>query len=279
MDAAPPNLVLVDDCLWICEDSIGVPGYDFRFQDFFTCRHPVFLDREITAVARLGAAPDYRRRYERLLEWNVRLVHTPEEYDLTSNLPLWYPRISRLTPKSIWYEHPPTVAEIEAEFQWPVFLKGERQTSKHDRTLSIISGPEHFRTAMDRWKNDDILHWQKVVCRQFTELRQVAPDDGKALPKTFEFRTFWWKQTCVGIGRYWTSETYALTSEERLGLLEIGRQAAAALDVTFLVIDLAMTAAGDWIVIECNDGQDFGYGGVSPFLLWQNVVAAVKEAG
>lgn len=36
---------------------------------------------------------------------------------------------------------------------------------------------------------------------------------------------------------------------------------AVAVNVRFLVVDLALTADACWIVIECNDGQDSGYAG------------------
>jgi len=44
------------------------------------------------------------------------------------------------------------------------------------------------------------------------------------------------------------------------------------MNVAFLTIDLAQTIDGDWIVIECNDGQDSGYMGCKPMLLWRNLL-------
>jgi hypothetical protein len=46
--------------------------------------------------------------------------------------------------------------------------------------------------------------------------------------------------------------------------------------VPFLVVDIAQTETGQWIVIECNDGQESGYAGVSPFGLWQRIVDLEK---
>lgn len=278
-ESRPPRLVKVEDCLWICEERIEVPGYDFAFHECFACSHPVFLECETTAVARMGAAKDYRKRYEQLLEWNVRLLHSPEEYDRTSYLPNWYPRIKDFTPKSLWYDHLPSIAEIESEFEWPVFLKGERQTSKHNRRLSIIENTAQYMEAMEAWRRDPILHWQRVVCRQYVNLRRVARDLGQEMPKAFEFRTFWWRDSCVGAGPYWHSETYSLNAEEKAGLLRVGTEVARRMNVTFLVIDLAMSDTGEWIVIECNDGQDSGYAGVNRFAMWSNVVRVLKQGG
>ena len=43
------------------------------------------------------------------------------------------------------------------------------------------------------------------------------------------------------------------------------------IDIPFLVVDVAKTKAGHWIIIEINDGQECGYAGVEPYLLWQNI--------
>ncbi len=46
-----------------------------------------------------------------------------------------------------------------------------------------------------------------------------------------------------------------------------------AVDVPFLVIDLAQTASGEWICIECNDGQESGYAGINPIEMWRAVLS------
>jgi hypothetical protein len=49
-------------------------------------------------------------------------------------------------------------------------------------------------------------------------------------------------------------------------------QAVVALRWNFVVIDLAQTITGKWIVIECNDGMESGYAGASPFAIWQAII-------
>lgn len=51
------------------------------------------------------------------------------------------------------------------------------------------------------------------------------------------------------------------------------------IDLPFVAIDVAQTIAGEWIVIECNDAQESGYGAVSPFGLWQNIIRIERELG
>ncbi len=48
-------------------------------------------------------------------------------------------------------------------------------------------------------------------------------------------------------------------------------------EVPFLVVDVAQSIEGTWLVIECNDGQEAGYAGISPIGLWQSLIAAEKR--
>jgi hypothetical protein len=92
------------------------------------------------------------------------------------------------------------------------------------------------------------------------------------IPPSYEFRTFWWKGQFVGAGRYWyQSDDYQWTDKEKSQALKVAQYTANRVNVPFLVVDVASRADGEWIVIECNDGQESGYAGLSPFLLWRNI--------
>jgi hypothetical protein len=276
-DADLPHLTLVENLLWIVTLPTGMPQYDFMFEDFFACRHPIYQEGRVRAVARMGAASDYPQRFELLTGAGIDLVHTPSQYALTSHLPLWYPLIHDLTPPGRWFDTRPSVGDVESSFTWPVFVKGERQTSRHQRSLSIVEGPEQFERVMDLWQADPILHWQQIVVRQFVPLRLVGVQSPATLPRTFEFRSFWWKRRCVGFGPYWVGEHYTCTAEERSAAVAVAGEAARRLDVTFLVVDVAQTVNGEWIVIEVNDGQDSGYAGVHPLFMWRAVLDELSD--
>ena len=115
------------------------------------------------------------------------------------------------------------------------------------------------------------------ACREYVPLRLVGPQSPVTLPRAFEFRSFWWDGDCVGIGPYWADDHYELTAKEREAALTVAGEAARRVGVTFLVVDIAQTAEGHWIVIECNDGQDSGYAGVAPLLLWRRVIDLVRS--
>ncbi|WP_241567078.1 ATP-grasp domain-containing protein [Hahella sp. KA22] len=60
--------------------------------------------------------------------------------------------------------------------------------------------------------------------------------------------------------------------------LQLAQAAAGRLKVPFLVIDIAKTRQGHWIIIECNDAQESGYATIPPLQLWCNILERVKSS-
>lgn len=267
------ELIVVEDTLRILRAHTGIPIYDFDFRAYFPCRTHPQRRIDFPVVARIGAFDDYRDTYAHLLENGIRLIHSPDEHHRCSQLSGWFSLIEEFTPRSRWYDEIPTAMQVQKEFGWPVFVKGLRQTSRHQKALSIINSLEEFQTAITIYKADAILHWQPMVVREFVPLRRVEDADVGRIPSSFEFRTFWWKCKCVGGGRYWwEGRRYDWNEDERRQGLALAEQAAKRVNVPFLVVDLAMTDSGRWIVIECNDAQESGFAGVSPLGMWTSIV-------
>ncbi len=268
-----PELLLVNDAVWVWMERTQIGIYDFDFRSFFPCRQPWKRRQEVIAIARCGAVEDYAAEYDRLLERGIRLVHSDSQHRRASQLSEWYPLLKDLTPRSRVYKELPGGEEVAKEFAFPVFVKGTRQTSRHRKSLSIARTAEEFDVLMVRYRNDAILNWQPVVVRELIPLRLVESNSEDRIDSSFEFRTFWWKGKLVGAGRYWwEGRAYPWSKKERSDALKVGQATADRLNVPFLVVDVAMTAEGRWIVIECNDGQESGYAGVSPLGLWQNII-------
>ena len=60
--------------------------------------------------------------------------------------------------------------------------------------------------------------------------------------------------------------------DEEKEALVIAQAAALRINLPFVVIDVAQSITGEWIVIEFNDAQESGYAAMSPFGLWQNLI-------
>lgn len=271
------DVFCLENVVWIAATDTNVPAYDFNFSAFFDIRRPYDRPGKINCIGRFGAVQDYKTCFSDMIDCGIELVHAPEMHALSSELTEWYPLIENLTPFSKWFQEPPSVAEVEAFFSWPVFIKGSRQTSRHQAELAIIRSADHYIETLSRISKDPILKWQKLVVREFVRLQSVGETvDGK-IPPSFEYRTFWWKGECVGEGRYHTNANYKWTEAERSAAIILARKVVEAIDVTFLVIDLAKTEDGNWTVIELNDGQESGYAGVPPTALWQNISEIEKR--
>ncbi|GER18113.1 ATP-grasp domain-containing protein [Variovorax boronicumulans] len=270
------NLVRLEQQLLVVSQSVGVASYDFNFELNFACDHPYLLDAEEPCVLRVGPIEDYAAVYAEKVAMGLRPVNSPQEHALASELDSWYPLIEEFTPRTVVFDALPDAAQIEALFTWPVFMKGARQTSKHNPDLAVIQSRAHYEVAASRYRDDAILHWQKPVIREFVPLVPVAGHvPGKVVPSA-EYRSFWWNGECVGWGRYWHQVAPYELADARVGLA-LAQQAAARLKVPFLVVDFAKARDGRWIIIECNDAQESGYAGANPLLLWREILARARS--
>lgn len=271
------NIARIERKLIILSEEVGVSAYDFNFDLHFTCDHPHRIEGEQLCVLRVGPIADYAAEFNDKLAMGLRLVNSPNEHALASELKSWYPLLKGLTPRTEVFDVLPSAEEIESKFQWPVFMKGSRQTSKHNPDLSIIQSRSHYEQVSQKYQNDAILHWQKPVIREFVPLMPVAGHVAGKMQPSAEYRSFWWYGECVGWGRYWYQVAPYDCPDAEAGLA-VAHQAAIRLSVPFLVIDFAKTADDRWIVIESNDAQESGYVGIPPQALWQQVLARVDAS-
>lgn len=271
------DFFILEDTIPLMVKTVGVRVYDFNFRHYFPTQSLLSSPTK-AVVARIGPFLDYSLACDSLLATGIKLIHTSEQHDRCSRLPHWYPLLSDLTPKSKVYESLPTVEDIEREFSWPVFVKGERQTNQHKRSLSIIENAASFEYLLEQWQQNTMLHWQKLVCREYVPLQLIEPATGDRLPSSCEFRLFYWRQQLVSIGRYWyEAKPYELSQQEQAQVEDLGNEVARRLEVCFLAVDIAKTAKGDWIVIEVNDGQESGYVANNPILMWEKIIAIEKH--
>ena len=70
---------------------------------------------------------------------------------------------------------------------------------------------------------------------------------------------------------------YSLPESVLDEILKLTDWAAERLEVSFPAIDVAKTAAGEWIIIEVNDAQKSGFVGINPIILWNHTIEAMKS--
>lgn len=271
------DLFLLEGEVWLLARPIESPTYDFMFDRYFACRRPYERPDEVTAIARLGAFDDYDALFNQLRDDGISLVNSPAQHRLASELPSWYPLLEDLTARSAWFDEIPLPDVVERQFGWPVFVKGARSTAKHSPGLAIASNATEFAALTESYRRDRILHWQTFCVREYLRLRPVAGRGTTKIRPSFEFRTFWYRGQPVGAGRYWHDfATYDWSPTERMNAMRVAETAVRRLAIPFVVVDVAQTMDGRWVVIECNDAQESGHAGVSPFALWQSVAEVAR---
>ena len=180
----------LESSIWVAVKPIGVSAYDFQFEPIFICRRPYIFPSSAELICRVGAFEDYHKTYELLREEGFSLINSVEEYFRASELEQWYRLIKEYTPGSICYEKVPTVYDIENNFDYPVFIKGSRQTAKHSAKLSIARNRKDCAEILKEYQSNAIRHWQKLVCREFVALMPVEAKTSHKISASFEFRRF-----------------------------------------------------------------------------------------
>ncbi|MGL4599441.1 MAG: ATP-grasp domain-containing protein, partial [Bacteroidia bacterium] len=143
--------------------------YDFDFRNYFQVK-TILGETNACLILRIGAIADYEKVYSYFAELGLQLINSIEEHEKVSLLPKWYPEIQAYTPKSVVYETIPRAEEVEAQFKYPVFLKGERQTNRHKKELCIAENRTDLERIFTVWKTDPILNWQRMIVREFVSL-------------------------------------------------------------------------------------------------------------
>jgi hypothetical protein len=115
---------------------------------------------------------------------------------------------------------------------------------------------------------------QGIIYRRYVPLKTFEVGLN-GLPFTNEWRFFFYRDTLLSHGYYWScakEETIAQAILTRGGLETAKKIARICKDyVNFFVLDMAETVEGDWILIEVNDGQMSGLSENGPHRLYRNL--------
>lgn len=258
--------------LSVATRRVHVGSYDFDFRKYFEVRS-VFGQTNAQLILRIGAIHNYEQVYTYFAEMGLQVVNSIEEHNNVSLLPNWYPKIRDFTPRSMVFEQIPTYEVVKSHFEFPVFVKGERQTNKHQKALCIAENRSDFEKIAMSWATDPILNWQKMIVREFVDLMPIEAETEHEIKKSFEVRVFVWYGKVVSWGQYWDSNhkiQMDKADEDKISALT--QLVYRELPVPFMVIDFAKKSNNEWIVIELNDAQESGYAMNPKVKLWSNIV-------
>jgi hypothetical protein len=233
----------IQDEYSVCASTTGL--YDIR------CAIPP----DSLVVGRYSVLPMYREVWADLMHHDSRLINDPHQHELVADITQWYPLLHDLTPA--------THTEWGSLTQGPWVVKGRTNSRKFRwNTHMFAENREQLLQTVGRLLDDGFIADQGLVVRQYVPLRQLGTGLN-GLPISNEWRYFVLNRQILAHGFYWHECEELAEDPGRVGELLV-MEAAARINTPFMVVDIAQTAEGYWIVMELNDGQMSGLSTIDP---------------
>jgi hypothetical protein len=102
-------------------------------------------------------------------------------------------------------------------------------------------------------------------------------DEKYGPPVTLEYRFFCFKDKILSSGYYWSSSIddvkHLLPKQTPQGAIDLVNKVLQTTkdNCNFVVVDVALTESGRWMVVELNDGQMSGLSENDPKVLYANL--------
>lgn len=207
----------------------------------------------------------YEKLYEEALCKNIRLINSPKEFRVATEFHLAYAALRPFTPTSVVIHSLDELESVFAQLSFPLFIKGAtRSLKKYGWEKCVAENAKEAKEIVEKLLSLEFHSRGAVILRTLAKLRHTRiSEDGFPLGR--EYRVFTFKGECLAYGYYWDGEDELaeLDKREEQEVVSLARQAALALDVPYLALDVGQTDAGEWIVIEPGDGQCAGFGHVN----------------
>jgi hypothetical protein len=214
------------------------------------------------------------------LERDVRLqggqlINSTLEHQYIANFD-YYHDVTKWTPKSYF-----DLQSVPKD-GGPFVIKG-RTNSRKQQWLSKMFATDYKDLLQKYWSlNEDLLiQDQGIVIRDFIKLKNFGTGIN-GLDFANEWRFFYYKNTLLTYGYYWSSgEVIPDKASLDPACIAQANEIAKVVSeqVNFFVLDMAQTEAGDWILIEINDGCQSGLSENDPEELYKNLALALAQDG
>ncbi len=207
----------------------------------------------------------YEGFYNKLLEKNIKLINSPEEYKFCHYLPENYKVIETLTPKT-------TFKKIISEFTIDDFI--EQINEFGDKPIIVkdyVKSQKHYwkeacfiPRASDREKAESVIQKfielqdtdinEGLVFREYVELEELTNHPESGMPLTKEFRIFVKYGKIMIVFNYWDEGDYQNVKP----VLDEFETIIPKIKSNFFTMDIAKKKDGSWIIVELGDGQVAG---------------------
>jgi len=219
-------------------------------------------------IPRYSALPENQELCLDLLELGTTPINTYRQHCYVADVRNWYYDLADLTPRT-WF------ALDQIPDTGPFIVKGATNSKKLLWDTHCYA--EDKRAAGEvfiRLAQDSTIGVQPIYVREFVPLNCLTTGLN-GLPVSEEYRFFVLDGQVVASGFYWSSHVDELDREYTSDAVpqEFVQKVLHKVSphVRFWVFDVARTAAGDWILIELNDGQQSGLSEIKPRDLYREL--------
>ena len=226
-------------------------------------------------ICRYSALPFYRELEQDIVNRGGELINTYEQHRYAADLINWYQDLRDMTPET-WDD----LSRVP-DSAYPIVLKGETNSRKNswDTCMFAKTRADAVRIMLELM-NDTLIGQQKIYFRRYVPLVKYFDGIG-GVPISHEFRIFVAYGRVVASGYYW--QNYAGDFENKVPELDCPNSfldkaiRLVSPNINFFVMDVAKTQAGEWIVVELNDGQMSGLSSIDPEILYRNLNYIVER--
>lgn len=224
------------------------------------------IPKNSTVIGRYSTLPYYKELVYDLSTRTSYLLNAYSEHKWIADFE-YYEILKEYTPET-WDDN--TIRYCT--HKGPFVVKGKTNSRKHRWNTHMFAKNkiEALKVGCELM-NDELIATQGILYRKYYPL--ITYEIGlNGLPFTNEWRFFYYKNTLLSHGYYWS-----IAEKMLMSISDSGKQFAqkianiASKYTTFFVLDVAETTEGKWILIEINDGSMSGLSENDPNILYSNL--------
>jgi hypothetical protein len=207
--------------------------------------------RDCLVIGRYSVEPMYAELDRDLQLLGSRLINSSDQHRWITSFD-YYQALREFTPES-WDE----TTIHECRHRGPFVVKGKTSSKKWQWKTHMFAKTKAAALKLgERLKEDAEIARQGVVYRKFVPLKTFGLGH-EEMPFTNEWRFYYLGERRLSHAFYWSVSDYAEQAVITPDALALADRVAsiAARFVSFFSLDLAETEAGEWMLIEINDGQ------------------------
>lgn len=193
----------------------------------------------------------YNFLYKSLVDNNLYLINTLEQYLNCHYYPNIYEKIKQFSPKSTWFDEISNESIIQHRnfMNCDIIIKDYVKSEKYSSDLFMLNSSlfdEEFCSKVNEFKlSRGKLFNKGIVFKEFLDLKKFGE-------KTNEFRIFVYNKKIIS-----TSQNTELGFGD-IPNLDFLNEIIESIDSNFYTIDIAELEDGNWIILETGDGSVSG---------------------